>query len=311
MTVPAIRATGLTKVFGSGAAVDSLSLELPKGSVFGFLGPNGAGKTTTIRLLLGILEPTSGRAEVLGHDVASAGQDVRRRTGVVLDHTGLYAALSAQENLRFFADIFGMTGDAALRRQRELLERFGLWKRRDDPVGGFSRGMKQKVALSRALLHGPELLFLDEPTAGLDPVAAAEFRGQIASLARDEGTTVFLTTHDMSEAEEICDLVGVIRSGRLLAVGDPQAIGADPRATATVRISGEQFSADLVEALSRLPEVLTVAVQGRDLVVEVGNATDTPAVVAAVVRTGGRIRGVEERRVSLRAAFLELMEDSA
>jgi len=168
-TEPAIRAEKLTRVFGAVRALDGLDLEVPPGIVFGFLGPNGAGKTTTIRLLLGLLEPSGGRAAVLGLDTRSGADGIRDRSGALLEHHGLYERLSAEDNLAFYARAWRLSGDARRRRIRELLESLGLWERRAEPVGRWSRGMKQKLAVARALLHRPSLLFLDEPTAGLDP----------------------------------------------------------------------------------------------------------------------------------------------
>lgn len=307
----AIRTNALTRRFGSDPVVDALDLEVPEGTLFGFLGPNGAGKTTTIRLLLGVLEPTSGHAEVLGHDVAHEGEEIRRQTGVVLDHSGLYLSLTARENMEFFADIWDIPRGVATRREQELLERFGLWERRDDRVGEFSRGMRQKVAVARALLPQPRLLFLDEPTSGLDPQATESFREQLVSLARDNRTTVFLTTHDLAEAEEVCDLVGVIRSGRLLAVGAPTALGGDRSGVVNIRIAGYGFTETLVASIARRRDVLSVDLGAGEMVVRLRAPEDAPAVVEGVVQAGGRVRGVREEQASLRDAFLGLMEDSA
>ena len=221
MTDPAIRIEHLTRDFPAVRAVDDLTFEVPAGVVFGFLGPNGSGKTTTIRLLLGLLEPTAGRAEVLGYDVRDAAGEIRERTGALLEHSGLYERLTAWDNLEFFGRIWRIPPEVRADRIRELLDHVGLWERRKEAVGGWSRGMKQKLAVARALLHRPQLIFLDEPTAGLDPLAAAALRKDLAGLAASEGVTVFLTTHNLSEAEKLCSLVAVIRDGRLLALGAP------------------------------------------------------------------------------------------
>jgi ABC-2 type transport system ATP-binding protein len=225
----ALRTDRLTREFGAVRALDALDLEVPAGAIFGFLGPNGSGKTTTIRLLLGLLEPTAGRAEVLGLDPLRNGDALRARTGALLEHDGLYERLTARENLEFHARIAGLERPARRARIEELLRRTGLWERRDDPVGEWSRGMKQKLALARALLARPALVLLDEPTAGLDPVAAAALREELARLAREEGTTVFLTTHLLGEAERLCSLVAILRRGRLVAMGPPDRLrpGAD------------------------------------------------------------------------------------
>jgi ABC-2 type transport system ATP-binding protein len=211
----AIRADHLTRDFSAMRAVDNLSLQVPVGIVFGFLGPNGAGKTTTIRLLLGLLEPTAGRAEVLGFDVRTQAGRIRERVGTLLEDDGLYERLTAYDNLDFFGEINRMSTRTRRNRIRQLLGHLDLWDQRSAPVSEFSRGMKRKLALARALLHRPSLLFLDEPTSGLDALSAVALRGDLAALARQEGVTVFLTTHNMAEAEKICDQVGVIHNGRL------------------------------------------------------------------------------------------------
>lgn len=217
----AIETDGLTRRFGSLCAVDRLSLEIPTNGVFGFLGPNGSGKTTTIRLLLGLIAPTGGRARVLGFDVVRDGAAVRARAGALLEHTGLYERLSAQANLDFHARIAGMTPGDRASRIRELLTQIDLWERRDEPIREWSRGMKQKLAVARALLARPPLVFLDEPTAGLDPVASAALREDLSAMVRREGTTVFLTTHNLVEAERLCQRVAIVSEGALLATGTP------------------------------------------------------------------------------------------
>ena len=195
----AIRARGLSRSFGSAGsivrALDDLNLEVPAGSVFGFLGPNGAGKTTTIRLLLGLIEPTGGSAEVLGFDTRTHGAEIRARSGALLEYSGLYERLSAEDNLRFYGRVAHMPAADLDQRIQELLTHLGLWDRRKEPAIKWSRGMKQKLAIARPLLHRPGLVFLDEPTAGLDPVAAASLREDLAALASRQGAAVFLTTH--------------------------------------------------------------------------------------------------------------------
>ena len=222
----AIRARGLTRQFASVRALDDLTIEVPSGSVFGFLGPNGADKTTTIRLLLSLIEPTSGSAEVLGFDTRTQGQEIRARCGALLEHSGLYERLSAEDNLRFYGRVARMAEPDLHKRMEELLSHMGLWDRRKEVVVKWSRGMKQKLAIARAVLHRPSLIFLDEPTAGLDPVAANGLRKDLAALASQQGATIFLTTHNMAEAEKLCNLVAVIREGKLLAVGNPAELRA-------------------------------------------------------------------------------------
>jgi ABC-2 type transport system ATP-binding protein len=221
MSQIAIRANGLTREFSSVRALDDLTIEVPAGTVFGFLGPNGAGKTTTIRLLLSLIEPTRGSAEVLGFDARTQGHEIRARCGALLEHSGLYERLSAEDNLRFYGRVARMAAPDVDQRIKELLTHMGLWDRRKEAVVKWSRGMKQKLAIARAVLHRPGLVFLDEPTAGLDPVAANGLRKDLAALVSQQGATIFLTTHNMAEAEKLCSLVAVIRQGRLVAVGNP------------------------------------------------------------------------------------------
>jgi len=220
----AIKADGLTRDFANVRAVDGLTFEVPCGGIFGFLGPNGAGKTTTIHLLLGLLEPTAGRAEVLGFDAGRDGARVRERTGALLEHTGLYEQLTAEENLEFFARVNRLTEPERNERIAEQLQWIGLWERRTERVSTWSRGMKQKLALARTLLHRPPLVFLDEPTAGLDVMTAAEVREKLSELVAGGTTTIFLTTHNLTEVERICRQVAIIREGRLLALDTPEAI---------------------------------------------------------------------------------------
>ena len=218
----AIRADGLSCAFGSISALDDLSFEVPRGTLFGFLGPIGAGKTTTIRALLGLLEPDSGRAEVLGMDPRFEGAKIRDRSGALLGDTGLYDRLTAEDNLDFYACVWHLSHSERRARIRELLTRFGLWDRRKESPEMWSSGMRRKLAVARALLHQPVLVFLDEPTAGLDPLAAHELGDDLVRLASSNGVTVFLTTHDLAEAQRLCQQVAIIRSGQVLAARTPR-----------------------------------------------------------------------------------------
>src|SRR5215469_16043562 len=213
-TVPvenAIITSGLTRTFGAIRAVNDLSITVPAGKIFGFLGTNGAGKTTTIYLLLGLLEPTTGQASVLGYDIRTQGAMIRELSGSLLEYNGLYEQLTASDNLDFYGRIWGMSTSARQARIDELLEMFGLKDRARDRVGTWSRGMKQKLAIARAMFHHPRLVFLDEPTDGLDPAAAASLRQDLAALVEREGMTIFLTTHNLAEAEQLCANVAILR----------------------------------------------------------------------------------------------------
>jgi ABC-2 type transport system ATP-binding protein len=205
--VNAIETSGLTRTFGKRPAVDSLTLAIPSGTVFGFLGPNGAGKTTTIRMLAALIAPTSGTAVIAGHKLGTDdNQAIRRSVGLLTETPGLYDQLTALQNLVFFAQLYDLSAEKAASQAEKYLQMLNLWERRNDKVGGFSKGMRQKLAISRALLHDPTILFLDEPTAGLDPEAARMIRDSIKQL-RSEGHTIFLTTHNLTEVDELCDLI--------------------------------------------------------------------------------------------------------
>ncbi len=258
MNTIAIRTSSLRRDFGPIHAVDDVSLGIAAGTVFGFLGPNGAGKTTTIRLLLGLLEPNGGRAEVLGFDTRTQADDIRQHSGALLEHSGLYERLTAEDNLEFYGRVWHMSKADRQARIQGLLTDMGLWERRKEAVGTWSRGMKQKLAVARTLLHRPTLIFLDEPTAGLDPVAAAALREDLSALATREGVTIFLTTHNLAEAEKLCQRVGVINKGRLLAMGTLDELRAHnevPR----VEVTGGGFGEAVLSKLRGRPEVRGVA----------------------------------------------------
>ncbi|MEN6409040.1 MAG: ABC transporter ATP-binding protein [Anaerolineaceae bacterium] len=304
----AIQTRGLTRDFSTVRAVDHLELDIPHGIVFGFLGPNGAGKTTTIHLLLGLLEATDGSAQVLGVDVRSQADRVREQSGALLEHTGLYERLSAQDNLEYFGRIARMSAGDRSARIRELLQKLDLWDRREESVGKWSRGMKQKLAVARALMHHPKLLFLDEPTSGLDPISAAALRDDLMAVASHEGVTVFLTTHNLVEAEKLCAQVAVIREGKLLRVGSPDTLRTQ-EAAPRMEVVGAGFSETLLAALRARPEVLSVEQMNNHLIVETHPGADTAPLVSLMVSDGASIEEVRKGKASLEDVFLTLMEE--
>ncbi|HSA55805.1 MAG TPA: ABC transporter ATP-binding protein [Gemmatimonadaceae bacterium] len=307
MTALAIRAEGLVRDFGPVRALDHLTFEIPMGIVFGFLGPNGAGKTTAIRTFLGLVEPTAGRAEVLGFDTRREHDRIRERSGALLEHHGLYERLTAAQNLEFTGRVWRMRPTDRRSRARELLEQFGLWDRRDQPVGQWSRGMKQKLAVARAVFHRPPLVFLDEPTAGLDPVASAALRDDLAKLSTAEGVTVFLTTHNLAEAERLCALVGVIRRGRLAALGPPHDLRAGER-SALVRVTAGGLDDAIVRAVEALAGVEEVRAVADGLEVRVRPGMSSAPLVTRLVELGAEIEEVRRERPSLEQTFLELVQ---
>lgn len=305
-----IRTEGLTKTFGSVVAVDDLNLEIEEGTVFGFLGPNGAGKTTTIRMLCSLISPTKGKSYVMGLDtsIKEEALKIRAKIGLLPEATGLYDSLSAFRNLDFYARLYGLTD----RHREESIERFlrmfEIWERRDEPVGNFSKGMRQKIAIARALVHDPSVLFLDEPTSGLDPQAAKTVRDFILDLKREK-RTIFLNTHNLDEADRICDRIGIIKN-RLIALGSPSDLrnitGKTKTAIHLLRID------DLViDAMKRSKKVKSFEVSANLLLCEVEDpGNDNPAIVEEIVRAGGKIQYVTEVRHSLEDTYLKLLNEA-
>jgi len=304
----AIRTENLTRDFAAVRAVDHLTLEVPRGIVFGFLGPNGSGKTTTIRLLLGLLEPSAGRAQVLGLDTRRQSQAIRERTGTLLEHHGLYERMTALENLDFFGRIARLPRAERHRRMEQLLTHLGLWERRHEIVNGWSRGMKQKLAVARALLHRPPLIFLDEPTAGLDPVAAAALREDLADLAGEAGVTVFLTTHNLAEAEKLCSLIGVIRNGQLLAVGHPNQLRSQGKGQ-RVTVYGQGFTPAVLAGVKELNGVQQARLRNHHLEVEMPPQTSTAPLVRFLVQSGVAVEEVHREKATLEDVFLTLVSE--
>lgn len=308
MTETAIRIENITRDFDTVRAVDELSLEVPPGIIFGLLGPNGAGKTTIIYLLLGLLEPTSGRAEVLNFDTQTQADEVRARCGALLEHPGLYEQMSAEDNLEFYGRIWRMPASKRQARIKELLTHMGVWERRKERVGTWSKGMKQRLALARAMLHRPPLIFLDEPTAGLDVVSAVMVRDDLEALAAREGVTVFLTTHNMAEAERLCSQVAVIREGKLMAIGHPDELRAQaggPR----LEIIGRGFDDNVLNLLRAHVDVAAAEVENERLTIDLREGVDAAQIVSLVVSAGIQVEEVHRGRPSLEEVFLTLMEE--
>ncbi|MEE9188971.1 MAG: ABC transporter ATP-binding protein [Anaerolineales bacterium] len=308
MTTYAIKTENLGRNFGSIRALDDLSIEVPTGSVFGFLGPNGAGKTTTIRLLLGLLEPTQGGAQVVGFDTVRQADEIRARSGALLEHNGLYERLSAENNLEFYGRVWRIPASERQARIRELLTNLDLWERRKEPVSNWSRGMKQKLAMARALFHRPSLLFLDEPTAGLDPSAAARLRDDLEKLVEIEGVTVFLNTHNLAEAERLCQQIGIIRGGKLMANGSPSELRARA-GNPHLEIRGVGFTSDAIQELRRRKEVVSAKLHNNSLTIQLREAGETAPLVSILVRSGVQVEEVIKAQSSLEEVFLSLVNE--
>jgi ABC-2 type transport system ATP-binding protein len=309
MTTNVIEIHELSRQFGHVKALNGLSGEVHEGEVFGLLGPNGAGKTTSVRLLNGVLAPSGGWVRVLGLDPLSQGTDVRRRTGVLTETPSLYERLTARDNLAIFGKLYGVREPKLTARVNELLGLFGLQDRAEDRAGGFSKGMKQRLALARALLHEPEVLFLDEPTSGLDPEAARQVMQLIAQLSRRQGRTVFLCTHNLDEAQRLCDRVAVMHKGSLLAAGTLDELAHTLwRETWVDIVLCEALTEQQVVALRALHEVSDVQLDAEKLAVKVSAADSVPKLITALAGAGAQMMSVNPRQHTLEEVYFELQE---
>ncbi len=298
-----IVARNLTRRFGDTLAVESLSLEIGKGEVFGLLGPNGAGKTTTVRMLTALIAPNAGEAWVAGHQVGKEDMAIRRAVGLLTESPGFYDNLSAAFNLRLYAELYDVPQPE--RQAEKYLRLLGLWARRKDPVATFSKGMKQKLAIARALLHEPQVVFLDEPTAGLDPEAARLVRDFIAGL-RAEGRTLVLCSHNLDEVERLCDRMAVLKT-RLLVVDTPTNLRRAFFGRRVVfHLTGE--ASRWLEALQGLDFVRESQAIADKLVLALDDPdAQNPRVVRRLVEAGAEIRFVGELRPSLEDVYLRLV----
>jgi ABC-2 type transport system ATP-binding protein len=306
---PVIDVNNLQRTFGEQKAVDGLTFRVEPGEVFGLLGPNGAGKTTTVRLLNGILPPSAGSARVFGLDPVTDGAAIRRQTGVLTETPALYERLSARENLEFFATLQNLSQPELNRRVDEILAFFDLVPRAKDKVETYSKGMKQRLALARALVHRPPLLFLDEPTSGLDPEAAQQVDDLIADLGRTDGQTVILATHNLLEAQRLCDRVAILNHGRILALGSLQDLARELWPVTWVDIMFHVKPSDLLdESLMALRGVLQITMDPKinTLSVQVENDDVIPKVVRCLVEHNASIRRVNPRDYTLEDIYFAM-----
>jgi ABC-2 type transport system ATP-binding protein len=296
----------LTKRFDDSFAVESLDLDVAEGEVFGFLGPNGAGKTTTVRMLSCLIRPTSGSAVVNGFTVGRNDRDIRRSVGLLTETPGLYDRLSALHNLEIYASLYEV--EHGKQQVEKYLRMLGLWERRHERAATFSKGMKQKLALARALLHEPRVLFLDEPTAALDPEAAHLVREFIAGLSH-EGRTIFLCTHNLDEADRLCDRIGVLRT-RLLMVDTPQHLRAKLFGR-TVLLRLRRVDASIARAVSELPFVTDCRLANHQMALTVDDPElHNPEIIRLLVGLGVDVQFVSEVQRSLEEVYLQLMKES-
>ena len=305
-----IEVTGLGKRFGELTAVDDLSFTVGDGEIFGLLGPNGAGKTTTIRMLSALVAPSSGTATINGHPLETAPQRIRAITGVLTESPGLHDRLTARQNLAYYGRLYGLGGADLRRAVDRYLEVVGMTDAADRRVAGFSKGMRQKIAIARALLHEPEVLYLDEPTSALDPSAAKTIRDFVATL-RDAGRSIVVCTHNLDEAERLCDRVGIMK-GTLLEVDTPARLRRrNGSASIVVELVGARRPDSFLDLLADLPFVAGARADDGTLFVEVGDPRgDNPELVRALVGAGARITGVREEAATLEAVYLRLVGEA-
>ena len=306
-----IEAIGLGKRFRTLTAVHDLSFTVGDGEIFGLLGPNGAGKTTSVRMLAGLIGPSAGTARINGLELGVASQRIRAGTGILTESPGLHDRLTARENLGYYGRLYGLRGANLRRAVDRYLGVVGLPDVGDRRVGGFSKGMRQKVAIARALLHEPEVLYLDEPTSALDPSAAKMIRDFVATL-RDAGRSIVVCTHNLDEAERLCDRIGIMR-GTLLRVDSPARLRRR-NGTASVRVDlvGARRPESFLDLLAGLPFVASARANDGALLVEVGDPRgDNPELVRTLVDAGARIIGLAEEAVTLEQVYLDLVGEAA
>ncbi len=309
---PVITVENLTRLFGDVVAVDKLTLEIYRGEVFGFLGHNGAGKTTTVRLLNGLLAPDSGSARVLGLEPLDDGPALRLHTGVLTETPSLDERLTGRENLEIYAELYDVPLSEVASRIEYLLEGFDLAHRADEKAGAYSKGMKQRLALARALLHEPDILFLDEPTSGLDPVGARRVHELITRLSQEQHRTVLLCTHNLAEAQKLCGRVAVLEHGRLVALGTPAELAH--RLGRSQRLGIEVAPEHVPAALKVLKVELGAADPTLDngMITVIGADREMiPELVAALVGAGVRIYGIIPQEPSLEDVYFALHDEDA
>ena len=304
-----IETRALSKRFDGTQAVSDLTLSVRAGEIFALLGPNGAGKTTTVRMLACLVAPSSGEAVVAGHRVGEACAEIRARIGILTESPGLYEKLSAAQNLDYFARLQGLDTARRAEQVKRYLSLLGLWERRDEAVAGFSKGMKQKLAIARALLHEPQVLFLDEPTSALDPEAAKVVRDFVAEL-KSEGRTILLCTHNLDEADRLADRVGVLKQ-HLIRIGTASELRRTLYGR-RISIRVRALDAPMLDSLRTLPFVRDVRPDGNGLSLSLDEPDAmTPAVVRALVGAGADIQTVSEVKHSLEEVYLDLVKSQS
>jgi ABC-2 type transport system ATP-binding protein len=305
-----IKTENLTRKFGDLTAVENLTLKVDEGEVFGFLGPNAAGKTTTVRMLCCLISKTSGKARIGDYEVDREADclAIRKMVGLLPENVGLYETLSAYKNLDFYGRLYEVPHQKRQENIERLLKLLGIWERKDEAVGNFSKGTKQKIAIARALIHEPQVLFLDEPTANLDPEAAKTVRDFILDLKKEK-RTIFMNTHNLDEAGRICDRIAILKT-KLIAVGSPEDLERGTSNRKTV-VHLESVSDAILAAVKKLSVVKNVRTSENKLILDVENPEkDNPELVRAVVKAGGDVQFVTELRSSLEDVYLKLIREA-
>jgi ABC-2 type transport system ATP-binding protein len=303
-----ITVENLTKKFGEITAVEGLNFQVKEGEIFGFLGPNGAGKTTTVRMLCCLLGKTSGSAKIDDYDIGKAADSlkIRKMIGLVPDNVGLYEDLTAYENLDFYGKLYETPEPLRKKNIERFLKMLDLWERKDTRAGAFSKGMKQKLALARALIHEPKFLFLDEPTANLDPESSHTVRDFVLEIKK-QGRTIFLNTHNLDEAQRVCDRIGIIKT-RLLTIGSPEQL-RESLTTPKTEIRLSQINEDMLNALKKLvPNNIEVA-DGRLLIEVTDPGKENPIIIAAIASVGGQIQQVTQIMPTLEDVYLRFVKE--
>ena len=296
----------LTRKFGDLTAVDNLTFHINEGEVFGFLGPNGAGKTTTMRMLSCLISKTSGEARIAGYDVSDEADSlkIRKIIGLLPENVGLYDDLTAYKNLDFYGKLYECSETQRKENIEHFLKLLGLWDKRDVTVGTFSKGMKQKLTIARALIHDPEILFLDEPTANLDPESSKIVRDFILDLKKEK-KTIFLNTHNLDEAQRICDKIGIFNN-KLMAIGSPEELEGSIWGNKTV-IQLKEVNDKILEAINNL-SIVTMVHDNNKLTIDVVDPeNENPIIVDAIVNAGGQVQYVNRLSPSLEEAYLKIV----
>ena len=301
----------LTRKFGNLTAVDNVTLHVEEGEVFGFLGPNGAGKTTTVRMLCCLIGKTSGEAKIGDYNVDSEANclKIRKMVGFLPENVGLYDSLSAYRNLDFYGQLYEVPKVKRRENIERLLTLLGIWERREDAVGTFSKGTKQKIAIARALIHDPQVLFLDEPTANLDPEASKTVRDFILELKKEK-RTIFINTHNLDEAERLCDRIAILKT-KLIVVDSPKNLELSLYNRKTI-VHLDKVTDGVLSAVQNLGSVKNARASDNKLILDIDNPEkDNPAVVRAIVEAGGNIQYVTELRSTLEDVYLKLIREAS